>query len=1254
MNILVLDKDTRQMKGSISQFESFIWTERYWDYGDFELVLPLNHKNVGLVSLDDYFRIPTSDTLMIVENIEYVSPLKDEGGRFNITGRSLDSIIDRRILYNDFKKSIKPEAYVLQMVKDCFNNISQADRVVDYLTVKDNTDEDVVTEPVTIDVTKGTNIGDVILSNLKKAELGFRIIFNRDKTFTFEVFSGKDKKYIVFSENNLLLQEAQVLQSNSDLKTFVVIGAKKEDVNVYLEDNPKGIHRRETYLDGGSYDQDDENYRKELELKGKNELEERKLVNTIAARLMNFGRYRLRRDYDLGDIVTIQNPYYRAEARITEVIQSWNQEGYQIYPGFITKNIDILSTAVPSPERPKPEKEPEPDNPDVPADQTPRKLINVELISAVKMYTNFVAGGSAKTYHQVYIPNYDPSDPDNRPIKKFGVRLRGTMPEGWAVGLYSIYCDVFLGSDQKLETIRIRFKDGDQSFIGEWFSYLTYDKPYIRLYLYVVANMIGPVDIPIDQNPFVNGLIDIRLNNIEQKYEPSEIGDDLTYQVGYYWEANSNFNRYYSGNSTNVNGIDGIEIFVKRTTTLANESILELLGSTVTNGNRGYEYDTVELDNLTLNPIETGIVTVPPYEQNFKIPPFGDNILEQSCQSLGFRDNVFEYIERAGANYLLGKGSNLQEVNMVLRKKYFYDETLISSVNQYYRYKTNLHIGNLQPSLNGTYTRISLMKEYVNYKYQTVKYTIVIKLSRPITGLRINIDNYDILTNDHDTVYTHVLKYSYNGTMFNMNVHSYLYFNDVILADDPDLDIEVLIDKIINERPGYPKFATKDGEISDIIDFSYSIPFLKTNRMNGSYNIESLSYPVFDEIKNYWLSLIYDSGNYFMEGSKKEKNLWGVYIFDDSDNILSTIYENYHTNDIQRYNEPRLVAFTDKNKIGVRITMNMTTETSISSQEIGGNDKSSKFAYKLLRISNPSINNCLYNYVFSDLLPLSYSVFNSDTIFNDINNYSNITNFEFDNSNGSIKILVIKYPTNSNINYNVYDEHDTLINFKFDAQISFSVESYRFFKGFYKVYDVSNAKTIKLKSKKTSYRHIIEILINPISYDTTRISDNPLNFRIHPYIKLSGKKPGYILNTVDQDNRINNIFAIHTLGIQKKIDISFTPNMTDRSKELLENRTYLKLKEINQIYESNDDGTVAYKTFYHIYGTTDYTNIVYLNNYNLPFVEDFGINKNLKKSLFIGAYLNSVENEQEIPITKYPGGVSVTYNMDIQITEREV
>ena len=50
--------------------------------------------------------------------------------------------------------------------------------------------------------------------------------------------------------------------------------------------------------------------------------------------------YKYKKDYNLGDIVKIINEYgLSAKARITEVIESWDESGYTCIPTFDTEEV---------------------------------------------------------------------------------------------------------------------------------------------------------------------------------------------------------------------------------------------------------------------------------------------------------------------------------------------------------------------------------------------------------------------------------------------------------------------------------------------------------------------------------------------------------------------------------------------------------------------------------------------------------------------------------------------------------------------------------------------------------------------------------------------------------------------------------------------------------------------------------------------------------------------------------------------------
>ena len=96
MNIYVLNEQF-QKTSIIDVYESFIWTDRYYESGDFELVIPASSEMVSILQKDLYLAIDNSECTMIIEDIE-ITTNYEEGNKLKVTGRTLDSILDRRII----------------------------------------------------------------------------------------------------------------------------------------------------------------------------------------------------------------------------------------------------------------------------------------------------------------------------------------------------------------------------------------------------------------------------------------------------------------------------------------------------------------------------------------------------------------------------------------------------------------------------------------------------------------------------------------------------------------------------------------------------------------------------------------------------------------------------------------------------------------------------------------------------------------------------------------------------------------------------------------------------------------------------------------------------------------------------------------------------------------------------------------------------------------------------------------------------
>ena len=97
MELLVLNTDFESV-AVIDTYESMIWTDRYNAYGDFEIFFAMDTQLLQYLKEDYYLWLKDSEHCMIIEDIK-INADTEEGNHLIITGRSLESILERRIIW---------------------------------------------------------------------------------------------------------------------------------------------------------------------------------------------------------------------------------------------------------------------------------------------------------------------------------------------------------------------------------------------------------------------------------------------------------------------------------------------------------------------------------------------------------------------------------------------------------------------------------------------------------------------------------------------------------------------------------------------------------------------------------------------------------------------------------------------------------------------------------------------------------------------------------------------------------------------------------------------------------------------------------------------------------------------------------------------------------------------------------------------------------------------------------------------------
>lgn len=187
---------------------------------------------------------------------------------------------------------------------------------------------------------------------IKNTNIGIRVVLKRNAStkdpegLVVQLYEGVDRRYsqsentrILFSDTVDNLYGSEYEQSSEHLKNVALVLGEGEGENrvSLLVGDAEGIDRFETVVDAQGQSSDNgeitaEEYAELLKNAGRAALSYE--VESFAGLIVNTSNYVYRRDYNIGDIITLYNSRIgvSVDARITGVSETEDEEGYSIIP----------------------------------------------------------------------------------------------------------------------------------------------------------------------------------------------------------------------------------------------------------------------------------------------------------------------------------------------------------------------------------------------------------------------------------------------------------------------------------------------------------------------------------------------------------------------------------------------------------------------------------------------------------------------------------------------------------------------------------------------------------------------------------------------------------------------------------------------------------------------------------------------------------------------------------------------------------
>lgn len=344
MNINIYDDNLLKI-AIIDNYTSLIWCKRYYDVGAVDLQIEATTETIKLLKKDYYITRDDDDAIYQIKTIE-LNTAENYDNSLLIGAVECKDILAQRIIYDVFNYSGTVESFIRKIVNENVISPSITNRKIENFYLANAKG---FTDSVTLQTNHET-LSEKIIELCKTYNLGWKIIFV-DNNFYFDLYRGNDKtKEIVFSPHYDNLASSKYEYDSSKYKNVALVLGEGEGIEqkTTTVGSGTGLKRYETVIDASSMSSNIESetdlalYYQQLATKGKEELAKLSATTSFEGVVIPDNLiYKV--DFDLGDIVKIQNEYgISVNARIVEIIEAFDESGYTLEPTF--EYMEVVET----------------------------------------------------------------------------------------------------------------------------------------------------------------------------------------------------------------------------------------------------------------------------------------------------------------------------------------------------------------------------------------------------------------------------------------------------------------------------------------------------------------------------------------------------------------------------------------------------------------------------------------------------------------------------------------------------------------------------------------------------------------------------------------------------------------------------------------------------------------------------------------------------------------------------------------------
>lgn len=345
----------------INGYSSVMWTERYADCGEVSIEAPLSTGLRDILPTGCFISHVETSEVMIIENHE-INETNDSDPVLKITGRSFESYLENRLIgLNQARQSSTRADYnmaldatwnqVITLINSHIQNTQDPNdglanvRAASGMTgvIGAGTREARIIEPGTVldRVQELLPIDDIGIKTIRRSNFGFPGGSNTDTILS--VYNGQDlSSKITFSWNAGDITSGDYLFSDRKFKNSALVTGRY--IQTIVDATPAVTNYNRRFMKVNAQDMDESynsppsgptlvNLLNAMAVRGRKALKNQSKIALSRADISNVIDYRYRRDFNVGDLVTLDANYGQTMVtRIIEYVEIDDENGASGHP----------------------------------------------------------------------------------------------------------------------------------------------------------------------------------------------------------------------------------------------------------------------------------------------------------------------------------------------------------------------------------------------------------------------------------------------------------------------------------------------------------------------------------------------------------------------------------------------------------------------------------------------------------------------------------------------------------------------------------------------------------------------------------------------------------------------------------------------------------------------------------------------------------------------------------------------------------